>query len=180
MTHLYNIDKLAIFDLDDTLIYGNSHLEVINQYSNFRYDSIVFKVIGKITPRIYKAIIDKRFEKLSDEKINQFRPNFNKNTLELLMEKRGNGYEVFVISNAPQKLIDRICELIDVKGFSAKVGRKHEILEGNFRYNKLSVCTDNKSDLSILELASERYVYVNKKTEHFFKEKIPNSTFWEM
>jgi phosphoserine phosphatase len=180
VTNLYNTDKLAIFDLDDTLIYGNSHLVVINQYSKIRFDSIVFKIIGKIAPSLYKKIIDKRFEKLSDEQIKQFRPNFNKITLELLTQKRNDGYEIFVISNAPQKLIDRICELIEVRGFSAKIGMKHKILEENFRYNKLSVCTDNKSDLSILKLASERYIYVNQKTKQFFKKEIPDSTFWEM
>ena len=55
---MLKVEKLALFDLDDTLLEGNSHIEVLNCYYRTKFfSSIITKIIGKISEKLQLKIL---------------------------------------------------------------------------------------------------------------------------
>jgi phosphoserine phosphatase len=173
--------KLAVFDLDGTLYSCNSHIEILNKRYRFRiFDSIVVKAFGKVFNKTYLKILHLLYNKIPKEFVENFTPEFRESALTLLEEKKSEGYHILIVSNAPKELIKTAASRLNVDWLQAEIGFKDMVVLKNYQYNKLFVCTDNLSDISLLNIADERVIYVTKKTKGIFCEKYPQAQILEV
>ena len=170
--------KIAVFDLDDTLYIGNSHIEWLCAYYNTRiFRSIFFKALGFISSNFQHYIMYKLYNRVSiDEKINFVLP-FRISVVNLLRKKQKEGYFVIVVSNAPLQLIVNASMVLKVDYIRAGFGEKAKALKRNYKYDKLFVCTDNKTDLDLLELSDEAIITCKKKNWKYFRRKLNNKNY---
>lgn len=61
-----------------------------------------------------------------------------------------------------------------VIGLEADCAAKSVVLTSNFCYEKLLVCTDNKTDIDLLKLADEAVVTCKQRDINFFINRLPN------
>jgi len=175
------VKKLAVFDLDGTLYKCNSHIEVLNQKYKVRiFDSKFTKVFGKIFNKTYLNILHMLYNRIPTDFINEFAPEFRKSALDLLKQKKKDGYHIVIVSNAPKELIKSAAARLNVDWLQAEIGYKNEVIIKNYNYNKLFVCTDNISDMNLLDLAHEKVIYVTKKTKKIFSKKYPQAYILEV
>jgi phosphoserine phosphatase len=175
------INNLAVFDLDGTLYKCNSHIELLNQrYKVKVFDSIIMKAIGKIWKKGYLKLLYKCYEKVPLEYIENFTPEFRKSALEIMEEKKREGYFIVIVSNAPNELIEAASKRLNVDWLQARIGYKKEVVIQNYNFENLFVCTDNLTDINLLDIASERMIYVTKKTKHVFSERYPDAKLMEV
>lgn len=167
--------KLAVFDLDDTIYNGNSHFLLLNNYykTNF-FTSIFIRVLGKISQRGRMVICNKFYDYIPKEIKSKFSLPYRADVLELLRKKKKEGWKIVIISNAPWELIKTAADNLHVIGLEADCAAKSVVLTSNFCYEKLLVCTDNKTDIDLLKLADEAVVTCKQRDINFFINRLPN------
>lgn len=167
--------KIAIFDLDDTLYKGNSHIEWLCWYYNTSlFKSILFKVIGKCLPAIQRIIMWKLYNKAPMNSKANFTLPFRMEIVKLLQEKKKNGYHIVIVSNAPKELIRNAASILKVEFINAEIGKKAKTFKSIYHFNKLFVCTDNKTDLDILKISDSSIIICKKKDYSFYLKKLSN------
>lgn len=173
---MYNMqyyDKIAVFDLDGTLWKVNSHYELLNIFYNSKfYTSLFYRCLCKFSPVIGERIRDKYFEKIPDSFISTVNFDFEEKILNLMNQKKNAGYNILVISNAPREIIvSNAAKRLGCKYLCAKIGEKSVVLKESFFWNELFVCTDNTTDIDLLDIATSYYlVFPNSRIKRFFKK----------
>ena len=166
-------NKIAIFDLDDTLYDGNSHIEWLCYYYNTSFfKSIIFRAIGKVFPLIHDYIIWKLYELVDDYKKTDFSLPFRQPILKLLREKKEEGFFIVVVSNAPTQLLKNAAQILQVDYLRTEVGEKSLIFQNNYQYKELLVCTDNKTDIDLLLLANFAIITCKRKNQRYFEKRL--------
>ena len=165
------MEKIAVFDLDGTLYEENSHIEILSKfYKTNIYKSLILKIFYKIFPKYTLKILKKQYDLIPSNFKKNFILPFRESALKLLEKKRREGYKIIIISNAPFHLVENAAKKLDVDFEIANIGEKDKVLKKYF-YKKLMVCSDNTTDINILKLADEKYIYIkNKRAEKKFKD----------
>lgn len=176
---MQKVDKLALFDLDDTLLEGNSHIEILNKYYRTKiFSSIIFKAIGKISEKLQLKILYYFYNKIPNYYVQNFLMPFRKDILNLLREMQKNQFYVCIISNAPIELLRIHANYIKLPFIHAKHYKKYETLKKYFVYNYLFVCTDNISDMDLLKHANDNLICCKKRKRNIFKKSLQKVNFY--
>lgn len=164
------MEKIAVFDLDGTLYKENSHIEILSEfYKTNIYKSLILKIFYKIFPKYTLKILKKQYDLIPNNFKRSFILPFRESALRLLEKKRREGYKIIIISNAPFRLVENAAKKLNVTFEIANIGEKDKVLKKYF-YKKLMVCSDNTTDINILKLANEKYIYIkDKKIKRKFK-----------
>lgn len=163
---MMTVKNISVFDLDGTLWEKNSHLLILNSYFHTGfYTGLFARFFSYFFKSTWQHKIDRKLQRIPSSFIENFDiSEFKINTKihKLLEEKKRNSKVVF-ISNAPEQIVHKAANYFAVDGFHAAVGKKSDILHENFNYERLFVCTDNKSDTDLLKIADDKLFI--KKTE---------------
>ncbi|HAS6198952.1 hypothetical protein [Vibrio vulnificus] len=167
--------KLAIFDLDGTLYFGNSHVRIVDSYFNINFDWFLFKILGKISLKIYMGLLYFLYNRIPKSFKRDYTLDFRPDCLALLKELSENNYNIIIVSNAPIELVRAAARKLSLDFYRTEINMKHTVLS-RLDYEYLFVCTDNVSDISLLEHADESIVYCREKNRNLFST-INNITF---
>lgn len=172
------VEKLAVFDLDDTLYVDNSHFVILNTYycTHF-FTSIPIRALGKFLPALRLRIINIFYKRIPCDYRQHFLLPYRQDILTLLKKKEKAGYKAVIVSNAPIDLLRAAALDLHIEYISAEVGRKAISVQKNFSYKHLFVCTDNKTDIDLLSIADEAIITCRKKDEAFFCNALHNSNY---
>lgn len=171
-------EKIAVFDLDDTLYLGNSHIEILCMYyktNMFKWR--VFKLFGKLFPKIEKKLIGYLYKQIDPIIKENFMLSFNDNVLKLLQKKINEKYFIIIVSNAPKELLINAAKFLHVEYLSAPPNLKGRTLKHEYAYKYLFVCTDNKSDMDLLLLANDSVITCKYKHRAFFEKRLQNKNY---
>jgi phosphoserine phosphatase len=174
-------EKIAVFDLDDTLYVANSHIEILCQYYKTKiFKSLIFKVIGKLSCKIERMLLYHFYNKIPENIKNAYLLKFNTTVLELLQKKQKDGYFILILSNAPIELLIAAAEYLRVDYLQAKPFDKANALNAAYKYKSLFVCTDNTSDIDLLSIADEAVITCKEKNKKYFIKNLvkKNYTFF--
>ena len=161
--------KLVVFDLDGTLWFNNSHVDLVYSYYKLKKIHIyAVKVLGRLSHKYHMKFLNKKFDNIPDEFINSFEPRWNETLLGILNKEKDVGANVIVITNAPERICDFAKKTLDVPVYHAEIGKKDEVLN-NFSYDELSVFSDNKTDYNIMEEADFVGLVINKSNKSYFE-----------
>lgn len=165
--------KIIIFDLDGTLWSVNSHIDIIRQYYKHNYlKQFIYKVFGKCFPNIYLHCINHLFEKIPDAYVNKYCPVFRYDALKLLDIAKIEGYEIIIISLAPQRILDNVAKRLKLPVLKGMPGRKSEVLRRYYKnWERLVVVTDNISDCDMVKMSDKAIIYTMPKYIKKFKNK---------
>lgn len=165
-------DKIAVFDLDGTLWKENSHYEILNKYfqTNF-YKSIWFRIFNHFFKKKMYCFICKKYEEIPKDFVNSFSLDFDPEILELLRLKQEANFFCVIISNAPLEIISKASSRLNIPYLKAPIGRKKLILDENYSYNELFVCTDNKEDIDLIVASISRKIIITRYNRKFFKRE---------
>lgn len=171
--HRKYCEKIAAFDLDGTLYKDNSHIEILCMYYNtIFFKSIFFVALGKISSKIQLKIMDFMYERIPHTVRENFILEFSPKILRLLKKKTDMGYYPVILSSAPFDLIKGAAEYLKIDFCKCIAGKKNEALLQRYKYNRLFVCTDNKTDVNLINLADEAVITAPQKHRDYFVEKI--------
>lgn len=166
-------DKIAVFDLDDTLYDGNSHFAILNAfYKTSIFTSVLARCLGKFFPKLHLKLAYYFYNKISDAYRGSFKLPYRNTVLKLFKEKQQNGYYMVIISNAPIELLETAAENLHVDCIKAGFGEKSNCLKQQFNFRELFVCTDNKTDLDLLNIADEAVITCKPSKRKFFIERV--------
>ena len=171
--------NISIFDLDGTLIPGNSHIDVIKKWKKSRiYDALPTKIFGALFPGAYLRWLYRVYDTVPESFIARYQPGFRTSMHKLLQDRLAQGDEVIVISNAPQAILDRIHAILQIPVYQAAIGKKADVLQARYAaWDHLLVVTDNLSDANIIELADEAIIFYSWRNKHrFMKLRLPANT----
>ena len=162
---MQKIENVSVFDLDGTLWKKNSHLEVLNCYfcTHF-YTSLIARFLSRFFPVLWQNKIDKKLKEIPENFISMFdikKLDINRDILNLLEEKRKKS-KIVLMSNAPKEIVKNAGKYFNAETLCSGIGEKASVLKKNYVFDNLFVCTDNKSDSDLLEIADES-LFINKK-----------------
>jgi phosphoserine phosphatase len=164
------VDKLAVFDLDGTLWKENSHIVILNQYyKTVFFNSYISKAIALIFPKLYMNMLFNLYNRIPEEYIGNFSLPFRNSAIELLEQKKQEGYQILIISNAPKSIVSGAAKRLNLQFYRAEIGKKDTVLKEIYKWNKLFVCTDNSTDINIIHLADTCILYTNKNNYKLFQ-----------
>ena len=173
-----NVEKLAVFDLDDTLYIDNSHFAILNTYYHTQlFTSIPMRALGKIFPALRLRFVNLFYNRIPRTFRQHFLLPYRQDVLTLLKERQKAGDKVIIVSNAPIDLLQAAARDLNVEYISAKVKEKAISVKKNFNYKYLFVCTDNKTDIDLLSIANEAIITCRKKDKAFFCNSLLNSNY---
>lgn len=176
-----NKNKIAVFDLDDTLYTDNSHIEILCDYYKTKiFKSFAFKIFGKIFPTTERKVLYHFYNKIPQKIKSNYILEFSQKVVDLLKKKQNEGYFILIVSNAPKELLIAAANYLKVDYLDAMPNQKAETLKANYAYNYLFVCTDNKSDIDLLSIADEAVITCKTKNKNYFIKRLKkqNYTFW--
>ncbi len=174
-----DIPKIAVFDLDGTLWRINSHLSILNEYyQTHLFTSLGAKIVSKVSYHFFEKILYRYYAEIPQEFIENFNPPFQESALRILNKSREAGFVPLIVSNAPCEIVCQAAKRLKMDYLCAKRGKKAKEFEANYRYNVLMVCTDNKTDCDLLNIAEIRIIYPYKN-RYFFKRKYPEAYYME-
>lgn len=159
------IKDLWIFDLDGTLWMENSHVAIVEQFLGWRkYTNFFSRVYGKFFFKKYYADLCDDYSKIKSEYIKkEFHPHIQNEVINILNQAKSKSDDVYILSNAPKEIIEFAEEMFKIKGFRAPIGEKGKVLQELFTsWDRLSVVTDNLTDISLIELSDKTYFFVAK------------------
>lgn len=155
-------NKIAVFDLDNTLYTDNSHIKILCDYYKIQiFKSFIFKIFGKVLPKVERKILYYFYNKIPQKVKSNYILEFSQKVVDLLKEKQKEDYFVLIVSNAPKELLIAAANYLKVDYLDAMPYEKAETLKANYTYNYLFVCTDNKSDIDLLSIADEAVITCN-------------------
>lgn len=163
-------EKIAVFDLDGTLWKENSHYEILCEYfgTNF-YKSLFFRVFRRFFAKCAYQFICKKYEEIPKEYAYSFLLCFDSEIVSLLKSKQGEGFFCVIVSNAPQEIIINAASKLNVAYLKAPIGSKKIVLDENFSYKKLFVCTDNIEDIDLVSASDSRKIIFTAHNKKFFE-----------
>ena len=168
-----NSKKIAAFDLDDTLYKGNSHFLILNQYyKTCFYTSLFAKILGKFFSDTYLNLAYYMYNKIPYDYRSRFRLPYRNDVMEVFEAKKKAGYHMVIISNAPLELVESVAKDLGVDYIKAGIGEKAKDLNEKFVYDELFVCTDNSTDLDLINIANEAVITCPIRKRKFFQKKI--------
>jgi len=161
--------KLVVFDLDGTIWLNNSHVDLVYSYYKLKRIHIYgVKVIGRLSHKYHMRFLNRKFENIPDEFINNYKPKWNDDVLCILNEEKEAGSNVIVITNAPERISEFAQRKLNVPVYHAEIGKKDKVLN-EFSYDELSVYSDNKTDYNIMEKADFVGLIINKSNKSYFE-----------
>jgi len=170
---MYNIGiggilrKLAVFDLDETLYKCNSHVEIVRVYHGVNFNNLFFKFVSRLFPSLHILWLNSYYNNIPESYIFDYKFTLNSKAVQILDVKLKEGFEVVIISNAPSILVKAAGARFNVNYFYTLPYMKHKPLV-NIDYDYLFVCTDNFSDINILEMANEKVIFCKDKHKKRF------------
>ena len=172
------VEKLAIFDLDDTIYDGNSHFALLNHYYNTCiFTSIFMKVIGKICPYFHMKICYWAYNRIPQNIRRNFVLPYRQRIIKLMNEKRHEGYHLVIVSNAPEELLQAASRRLNVLAVGAEFGKKSKVVKERYCYQKVFVCTDNKTDIDLLQLSDEAVITCKRKNREYFLKRLKGKNY---
>lgn len=178
MAQEIKIEKLAVFDLDDTIYDGNSHFSIVNSYYKTGFfTSIFMRMIGRLSIKLRLYITNMFYERIPASYRCGFKMPLRQDVVGLLREKQTEGYAVIIVSNAPKDLLDSAMERLKIKAYSADFFGKAKLVKSICTYQKLFVCTDNKSDMDLLKIADEAVITCRYKDKEYFRQKLDKNNY---
>ncbi len=166
-------EKVAVFDLDDTLYQGNSHFLCLNEFYKTKiFTSIPIRCLGKLFPKLHLHIANYFYHKIPDEYKITFKLPYRNEVIKLFKEKQEAGYHTIIISNAPIELLRTAADDLYVEYLKAGIGEKSNCLHSKFEFQELFVCTDNKTDLDLLNIANEAVLTCRPNKRKFFIDHV--------
>lgn len=173
-----HVEKLAVFDLDDTLYVDNSHFAILNTYYHTHFfTSIPMRALGKFFPVLRLRFINLFYKRIPHNYRQHFLLPYRQDVLALLNKRKRAGDRVVIVSNAPIDLLQAAARDLNVEYISARVSRKAVSVQENFMYKHLFVCTDNKTDIDLLNIADEAIITCRRKDKTFFCNSLHNSNY---
>ena len=170
--------KIAVFDLDDTLYIGNSHIEFLcKHYNTILFKSIMFKALGRLIPNIQHKVMFFLYDRIDSINKEKFLLKFRPSVISLLEQKKLAGFHPIILSNAPRQLLINAANKLGVDYIAADVSKKSNALVESYKYNTLFVCTDNKTDLDLIELADEAVITCKMKNRKYFIKNLKNKKY---
>lgn len=170
------VERVCVFDLDGTLWKVNSHIDIVENFFGKKiYSSIIGKLLYRVMPRQYMKMLNHDYARIPQEFIDRYNPIFRQDAIDLLeMEKSRNSY-VMVISNAPVEILATVQRRLGIDVLQAEVGKKDQVLKSVVStWSNLLVVTDNLTDASLLELATEAVIYTpHKRKKKFLELSLP-------
>ena len=166
-------EKIIIFDLDGTLWSVNSHMDIIQQYFKWNFFvQLIHKVIGKCLPNIHLKYITALFDKIPDSYVSKYRPTFRQDALKILYKAKNEGYDILIISLAPQRILDNVSRRLNFPVLKGSLGKKSEVLKQCYAsWASLIVVTDNISDCDLVNMADKAIIYASPKYIKKFQKK---------
>lgn len=154
-----SVENLAVFDLDGTLWNGNSHYEILNSYfkTSF-YKSFLFRLYRHFFKENAYKLICKKYEKIPKDFASSFLLEFNSKIVALLRQKQREGYFCMIVSNAPLEILVSAAKSLGIPYLKAPIGKKKQVLDKNYSYKNLFVCTDNMEDIDLVEASDTRKI----------------------
>ena len=173
-------EKIAVFDLDGTIWAVNSHIDILNRYyhTNF-YSSLLFRGLSKTFPKLCLALINKKYFGIPKSYIKQYRPPFRKEVLKSMEELSQKGFKILIISNAPYDIVESAAKRLHTDFLVSKVSHKYRELCYRYTFDFLFVCTDNITDIDLLDHANQQVIYAKHKNRAYFKKRYPKAFFPE-
>lgn len=174
------VEKLAVFDLDGTIWKINSHFDIIRKY--YGYGNIwhwIVRLYGRISMGRQMEYLFKIYNFIPSNYIDNYCPDFRESAISLIKGCANEGYQIIIVSNAPEKIVRNAANRLSIPYFRSEVGKKYEDVYARYSFGKLLVCTDNKMDIDLLQHADVKYIYITKSTKRFFKNKFKNAIFME-
>lgn len=167
-----SVENLAVFDLDGTLWKENSHYEILNSYfkTNF-YKSFLFRLYRHFFKESAYELICKKYEKIPKDYASSFLIDFNDEILMFLRQKQREGYCCIIVSNAPLEILSSAANALNVPYLKAPIGKKKEVLDQNYAYKNLFVCTDNVEDIDLVEASNSRKIIYTNANKIFFASR---------
>lgn len=167
-------DKLAIFDLDGTLYKGNSHIEYLSlRYRTMLFKTYIWKLFSWMFPALSMKIIWYLYKNKKD-KAHEFLLPFRKETMEIFDEYKREGWTIAIVSNAPSELLIKPAYILQVNAYRANQNEKLAFVKKKFDYKKLFVCTDNTSDIDLVNGADSARVFYTNRSRRIFESKVAN------
>ena len=166
---------LAVFDLDGTLYEGNSHIEILCAYyhTNF-YKSLPFRGFAFFLSSLSQKIMDWKYAQIPMEVKSSFAMPYRGEVLKILRDKQKDGHKTIILSSAPEELICHASKDLSIEGRKACAGKKHELIQEEYAFDRLFVCTDNKTDIDLLSMATEAVIACPERHRSYFRERLPN------
>lgn len=178
MTAKIKKEKIAVFDLDDTLYSGNSHFAILNHYYNTKFfTSISARFLGKFFPALHLKVAYYFYHRIPQADKCKFKLPYRIDVLNLFKQKQQAGYHVVIVSNAPQELLKTAADELDAEWLKAGIGGKADCLKNNYVFGTLFVCTDNKTDLDLLNIADEAVITCPMRHRNFFNAKLKHKNY---
>ena len=173
--------KIAVFDLDGTLWKENSHIHIIEQFYRTRWFSSFFmKVFAHFFPKEYLKLLNHYYKKIPLEYIKGYHLPFRKSAVSLFEQYKEKGFFMLIVSNAPEQIVKQAGERLGIGYLRTDAGEKYSVFSSMYKYEYLMVCTDNRTDLDLLEKADEKYIYASEKNRKFFEKHISGVEYMEV
>lgn len=171
-------NKIAVFDLDDTLYTGNSHTEILCDYYKTQiFKSFIFKIFGKVLPKVERTVLYHFYNKIPQKIKSNYILEFSQKVFDLLKKKQDEGYFILIVSNAPKELLIAAANYLKTDYLYAMPYKKAETLKANYTYNYLFVCTDNKSDIDLLSIADGAVITCKTKNKNYFIKRLKKQNY---
>lgn len=169
------VQRLAVFDLDDTIYVGNSHFSILNDYYHTKFfTSVPMRMLGKLFPSLRLQLINYFYHRIPQSVRRTYTMPCRGDVMALIHQQRVCGAEIVIASNAPKDLLYAASKKFQIPIISAGVGEKLFRIKKSFDYQTLFVCTDNKTDLDLLSAADYAVVTCKRKNKDFFQKRLPN------
>ena len=169
------VSKLAVFDLDDTLYDGNSHFMLLNAYYKTTFfTSIFMRILGRLLPGVRMLICDYFYYRIAGSIRRNFSLPYRPDVMQLLHKKQQGGWTAVIVSNAPDDLLQGAAARLKLQALRAGFNQKARVVRDCFEYEEIFVCTDNKTDIDLLELADEAVITCRSRDNEYFTKRLGN------
>lgn len=172
------ISKIAIFDLDGTLYFENSHMKIIQQYYTLGFVLIIIlRVIAYLFPVVHMMLLNILYDGIDIKYKSNFLLPFRPEIIAILKQKKEEGFVPIIVSNAPFELVRSAALQLGIDFLQAPIGNKAKVFLGRYFSEDIFVCTDNYTDKDILDMADNRVILVSEKTRKMFSEYVGRALF---
>lgn len=166
---MIEVENISVFDLDGTLWKKNSHIFMLNIYFHTHfYTGLLARIFSRLFPEFWQKTIDRKFAEIPQSFVSDFDlSNFGIDaSIKNILEKKKKNSTVVIVSNAPERIVQKASSFFGIEGFHAQAGKKLNVLQKHYKYKNMFVCTDNKTDSDLLESADEK-LFIKKEMSAF-------------